>query len=440
MKFKDINVSNLTVNPSNDRHGPTGSEEAAIIWLFANKSKEMRKLAAKIARVGRVFDSPLVVKDGDKYVVRDGNRRVTCVKLIHQPSQAPPEHQSFFASLNQEAGSRLSTSLTCQVEDNTDVVEQILETRHNGVQEGEGQLPWGTREKAIHANRVSGRSDYAWSQRIEDYLIAQGHHDEALTIKRSTLDRLLSARKHRERLGLSEDSKGRLTSAQSPENTTKLLLKLVEDMSEKRLTLNELLKAANKVAYIDMLDSKGLLPALQSAPISPPAKKSAANKATSDTPVAKKSLPTQRTTLIPRHVNYHFNWSQGQTKIHLAWEQLQYHLDLTKNKFAVAVVLRTLIDLTAQNFLNKNGMQSKNKLTRDLRHINQTLFDRGLLEKGLQRDALRIIEGGTSSDSIESLQRVLHSESHLPTKDDLTTMWDCLEPQLVASLKSCQRL
>lgn len=440
MRFKNIKVSDLIVNPSNDRHGPTGSETAAISWLFQNKPKEMRKLASRIAKAGRVFDSPLVVEENGKYLVRDGNRRVTCIRLIHQPDSAPLGQRDFFKSLHDDVSDKLSKSISCQIETDLDQVEQIIETRHNGVQEGEGQLPWGTREKAIHANRVSGKSDYAWSQRIEDYLIANGYRDEAITIKRSTLDRLLSAKKHRERLGLSDDAEGKLTTSQSPQKTTELLLTLVEDMQEKRLTLNELLKASNKIAYIDVLASKGLLPESKKQTHSKIKATTQKTASTSTPPSSKATAPTTRATLIPRHVNYDFAWSVGQNKIHLAWEQLQYQLDLEKNKFAVAVVLRTLIDLTTQNFLNKNKMQSRSKLVKDLRCVNQTLLERGLLDKSQHRDALRIIEGGTSSDSIESLQRVLHSESHLPTKDELTTLWDCLEPLLVASLKFCQKV
>jgi predicted P-loop ATPase/GTPase len=70
LKFLEIEIDELIVNPSNDRHGPTPSEEAAILWLFQNKPKEMEKLASKISAAGRVFDSPLVVPQGKKYLVK----------------------------------------------------------------------------------------------------------------------------------------------------------------------------------------------------------------------------------------------------------------------------------------------------------------------------------------------------------------------------------
>lgn len=162
-----------------------------------------------------------------------------------------------------------------------------------------------------------------------------------------------------------------------------------------------------------MLSSKGLLPFSESSTVSSVSLSKAKTRKTVSSVGSIIALePTQRTTLIPRHVNYQFNWSVGQNKINLAWEQLQHHLELEKHKFAVAVVFRTLIDLTAQNYQNKNGMKSKESLAKDLREINEKPLNETILDKVTHRDALRIIDGGTASNSIESLQRVLHSKSH----------------------------
>jgi len=124
------------------------SEQAAIDWLFRNKPAEMKKLATSIANAGRVFDSPLIIENDGNFIVRDGNRRVTCVKLIHKPSLAPLKHQDFFRKLNEKFATSLDDTLNCQLETDLSTVERIIETRHNGTQKGEGQLPWGTREKA----------------------------------------------------------------------------------------------------------------------------------------------------------------------------------------------------------------------------------------------------------------------------------------------------
>lgn len=83
--FQRIPLDKLEINPANDRHGDVGSESAAIEWLLVNKTDKMRDLLDDIHQRQGIVDEPLVMKkDGeDKYVVYDGNRRVTCLKLLH---------------------------------------------------------------------------------------------------------------------------------------------------------------------------------------------------------------------------------------------------------------------------------------------------------------------------------------------------------------------
>ena len=138
-------------------------------------------------------------------------------------------------------------------------------------------------------------------------------------------------------------------------------------------------------------------------------------------------------------MNYHFKWTDGQAKISLAWDQLQYHLTFSPHKFAIAVVLRTLLDLTEQNFRNKNPFSDKKSLAKNLKSTGDKLVELGLLDKGNFKDITRVLDDKNSSISIENLQRILHSKSQMPSTDDLITMWDCLEPLIVSAIKSSQK-
>ena len=78
MKIETIDLDDLQVNPRNDRHGELADEASAIEWLLVNRSSHMRNLAKDIVSQGRLFEMPLVKEQGGKFVVYDGNRRVTC--------------------------------------------------------------------------------------------------------------------------------------------------------------------------------------------------------------------------------------------------------------------------------------------------------------------------------------------------------------------------
>lgn len=101
MAYKELALQALSVNSANDRHGELENETAAIAWLFTNHESAMRKLAKDLAETGEIYEPPLVWPDGATYVVFDGNRRVTCLKLIAQPKRAPIQgHRMRFATVD----------------------------------------------------------------------------------------------------------------------------------------------------------------------------------------------------------------------------------------------------------------------------------------------------------------------------------------------------
>lgn len=97
MSYRYIPLDTLFVNRANDRHGELENETAAIAWLFNHHENHMRNLAKDITNTGEIFEPPLVFPDGDKAIVFDGNRRITCLKLLGNPRRAPTvELQEFF--------------------------------------------------------------------------------------------------------------------------------------------------------------------------------------------------------------------------------------------------------------------------------------------------------------------------------------------------------
>src|ERR1700761_8320736 len=89
MAYKKVLLDTLVVNPANDRHGEVENETAAIAQLFALRETHMRSLARDIVAKEEIFEPPLVFPEGEKFVVADGNRRTTCLKLLANPRRAP---------------------------------------------------------------------------------------------------------------------------------------------------------------------------------------------------------------------------------------------------------------------------------------------------------------------------------------------------------------
>ncbi|MDE4133074.1 hypothetical protein PXK00_08125 [Phaeobacter sp. QD34_3] len=140
MQLREIPLNDLRVNRANDRHGELENETAAIAWLFNMREAHMRNLAKDIVEQGAIYEPPLVSADNGVFTVFDGNRRVTCLKLLCEPTRAPTTQlQDFFSELRKKWVGPFPEKVTCHVENDRDRLDSILFRRHTGSQNGVGQ-------------------------------------------------------------------------------------------------------------------------------------------------------------------------------------------------------------------------------------------------------------------------------------------------------------
>jgi hypothetical protein len=147
--------------------------------------------------------------------------------------------------------------------------------------------------------------------------------------------------------------------------------------------------------------------------------------------------PQKRTTLIP-NLAYAITWAGRIKRHHDVWNELQFHLNLQDHPNAISVLLRVLLELSVENYIQQTRLSTVNtndsltkkvlKVADDLRKsgkIDQKYFE--LLEKFPQRDALL---------SADTLNRYVHSPNFAPSPDHLTALWDWLADFVVACLNS----
>ena len=231
MAIRSIPLSELLVNRANDRHGELENETAAIAWLFNARESHMRNLAKDIVAKGEIFELPLVSSDGAKFIVFDGNRRVTCLKLLHDPRRAPTsELQSFFKEQREKWPGEFPEGIQCQVENNRDRIDDILFRRHTGTQDGVGQSTWDDRMKATFVARTGKGAGSNVADEIEKRLSAANMLPKGRKIPRSTMSRLLSAEPFRNRLGFTMN-KGRFAFTHDENVSLAALARAADDLA-----------------------------------------------------------------------------------------------------------------------------------------------------------------------------------------------------------------
>lgn len=434
MAYRAIALEDLIVNRANDRHGELENETAAIAWLFNNREQHMRNLTKDLVSTGEVFEPPLVAPEGKKYTVFDGNRRITCLKLLADPRRAPTvELQKFYKDQRALWAGSFPTQVVCQVETDRDRIDDILYRRHTGAQSGVGQSTWDDRMKENFVQRTGKSSGLNVADEIEKRLRAAGMMPGRRRIPRSTLNRLLSAEAFRNRVGISVQ-RGRFELTHEEPVVLRALERIASDLATREVVLGDLWNLDDKRGYLDRLEREGLLPTAAQALSRG---KTAKSKPTS-TPAIKPTLvdrPARRTTLIPQ-VEYGVQWA-GRIHRHKAiWEELQFHLQLSEHPNAISVLFRVLLELSIENYIEQAGLSTVNpgdklaqramKVGADL-HIKGRIDDKylGIIKKLPQQDNLF---------SMDTLNRYVHSPQFAPSPDHLTAMWDQVADLVVLCL------
>lgn len=424
MAYRNLSLDQLAINRANDRHGELENETAAIAWLFNNFEQHMRNLAKDIVETGQLFEPPLVFHEGDKFVVFDGNRRVTCLKLLDQPRRAPTvELQEYFAEQRSKWQGDFPRTFHCQVEHDRDHIDDILFRRHTGTQGGIGQTTWDDRMKSNFINRTGRGGAFNVADEIEKRLSAAGALPRK-KIPRSTLNRLLSSEAFRNRVGFTVN-KGQFELTHDEPMVIRAMRRIADDLASGNITLNDVWDVDGKRAYLDSLETEGILPSAIHSLTGKEHHIPGAAPAPIALPTRRAALPSKRTTLIP-NVLFSIAWSGRLQRHHAIWEELQFHLNLSDHPNAISVLFRVLLELSVENYIQQSKLTTVSesdtlarrvlRVAQDLRKngkIDQKYFE--LLEKFPQKDALL---------SADTLNRYLHSPNFAPSSVHLTALWD----------------
>lgn len=426
MPYRNIDIADLRVNRANDRHGEVVNETAAIAELFRLHENHMKNLAADITRERAIYDPPLVLPSDNVFVVFDGNRRVTCLKLILQPARAPTQDlQRYFQELHDSWEGEFPGEITCQVEDDRDVIDAILHRRHTGAQQGIGQIDWNDRAKLNFAERTGRGGGVNVAAEVERFLGAEERLPEG-AIPWSTLARLLSSEEFRNRVGVSTAGRRfRLTHDRG--SVADALERIASDLANQVVTLGHLWNNQGKRTYLNQLQDEGVLPTEEER-LPEPAEPDGAPRIRRPRPP--RPAPLQ-TTFVPADA-HPIPWIGAQQRVRAVWEELQT-LELDTYPNAISALLRILVELSVESYIAEHGLQTRDDLSRKVGAVVTSLLQRRLIDQQYH-DELQRIRRDDELISVASMQRYIHSPDFAPMQNELRAYWNRLGRFLIVCL------
>ncbi len=207
-----IAVGQLLLDTANPRHEPVESQRDAIHALIQTERQKLVVLSNDIGERGfSPMDRLLAIKDGRRYVVVEGNRRLAAVRLLANPDLAEGTVIETAIRRVAKGATVIPDEADCAVLDSRDEAGHWMRLRHDGEAGGAGVVRWnsfatnrfshkpGTQAARAIKFLESVTEGYPENDVIQD--LAQNVADKRLT----TLGRLVQDPNFRDRVGFVED-------------------------------------------------------------------------------------------------------------------------------------------------------------------------------------------------------------------------------------------
>lgn len=463
---KRISVKSLKLDPENPRLSGFGNNTPTQpqILEYLMEHEDILSLSKRISSMGFLInEEPIVFKEDNKYIVVEGNRRVSACKILDDPDILPKKSnkkKSVMRLLNEfDAG--LIKTLTVYIAPNRESADVLIVNRHT---DGSAVEKWDkTKQDRFFARRFKdGLSieDLSFKfnlpkSAIKDSLTRYNFFEELLQLKLdeksraaledetkfsiTNVERFYKSKKGREFLGIDINSKGNIIHHLPKDEYHKRLVAITNDVVTGKLNSRTYGDDALQSAYLSKLTShssfdSAIIPSrtfeveYTSETEIPESIEEEIDDQTSKEKVIKNlSTKASANKLIPPIA---INWRSGNPRIDKIFKELKEG-NLNEQFNAMAVLFRSYLDMVVYQFLNKqNEITELMKLeqqkidsdnTTKITRVSKYLVSLGIKEEDINIADLKkamSIKTGVGSHWVPSLKQMLQyvssSESLVP--------------------------
>lgn len=480
-EIKQIGVNKLLLDLENPRFpSEISGQRAAINLMLDIQEDKIVRLAKDIAANGIDPSENLIVYESSEepglFVVAEGNRRTTALKLIIQPTLADSEKIRKTFSKIKESSTQVISKVSCVVFDD-ESYEHWVNIKHTGDNKGVGRERWTTPE-ADRYRAKHGKQSYQ-SQLYTFMLRQETAFADILKKKKfvyaTNLSRLFGDRKTRARFGLTaldgylycsisfNDFIAKfkkvldvMTDIPVNKNKPEFNVKNIYTPLDREVFLNDLeieespklletawklddpyaekssLKVekpkgsdnddkspSNVITQPEVTEPKGADPEGQNT------------TATGPKSVSKPIPKTNRNVLIPSTLKLDFG---GNSKCAKIFSELKSKMTHEDTPFSIAVMLRVFIDLSLSSFMEKKDIKyidHKNPNRTPGLHDKVVLCGAYLKNEKLLTQAQYSSICAFSKDKLNAsgtIQQYVHNQHLIPSKDIVNIEWDNFQP------------
>ncbi|MCL2172672.1 MAG: hypothetical protein FWB84_03405 [Candidatus Bathyarchaeota archaeon] len=454
-EYRQFKVTELLLNPENPRFNPMKHQTEIISAMIEDQQLKLVTLAEHILEYGlNPVDIILIERYGEQWLVREGNRRITALKLLNNPdlvSDNYPKIKKKFYELNKRLYNALIENITCVIMEDKATIDEWVRLKHTGENDGAGTVNWNSQQSSRFNSQTSGNADLYMT--FLDELktldaIPKEYKDHFVNIRKTNFDRLLSDPDVRKLFNVSNKS-GRFSfTGDMPQ----YFLIALQDLIFNNLSVGKIYTKYDRKKYIDELqeranqessfksatyklddeicNSTNILggKSIQGVTVDENSFNSNITPTFTTFPKGHRSYPTERKTLIPQP----HTLSISQPRILKIYRELKT-LDINTYPNAVASLFRTFIELSVDYYILKHNniitnTDEDSKLFKKIEAITTYFANNKIAKEPVLRIARQMSSNQSQNHSLKTFHSYVHNMRGTPISADLKTAWDDLWP------------
>jgi len=435
MKIQTIKITNLLLSVENPRFENVDSQREALDIMVGEQRDKLINLAKDIVEAG-VNPSELVIVSPEKdkmFKVLEGNRRIAALKLLNRPELLKDRYKSFskkISVISADFQKNPIKEIQCVVFSNPSDANRWIKLKHTGENKGRGTVPWDYQQMLRFDARIEKKTSIGL-QAI-DFLKNCG--DKTLISKLpkvsiTNLERLLSDKNIQEVIGIRVKD-GMLETDLLKEETRKGLIKIVQDIVDKKIKVKDIYTKEDRKKYIESHFTDQFIPDKSKLDESTWQIGFFGKQQGKTKKVKKRIIPlsTSRKKIIPRDCVL----SIKEAKSNSIYLELK-DLDIDSFVNAGAVLLRVFIELSVDAFSEKYNLllkDEKNNLLKFNQKVQQVvnyLKNNGIANRSEMKGIQVAVSNKHNVLSIDTFHSYVHNRHLSPIANDIKTTWDNIQ-------------
>ncbi|MHA8064913.1 hypothetical protein [Aquirufa aurantiipilula] len=435
--IKQISITNLLLNIENPRFELVGNQREALLAMVNDQADKILNLAKDIVEIGMLNPSELVIVTPSEnltnhFIVLEGNRRVTTLKLLTTPEIISSDNNSFFKKikpLSDKFQQNPILEISCVIFADSEKANKWIKLKHTGENEGIGIVRWDAQQVARFEERIDGTSPIAL-QAIDflrkDVSVDAELKEKLKDVPSSSLDRLLKDKSVQSLIGLSIKDY-RLQTNLKRNEVVKGLTKIVTDLIDKKIRVKDIYTKEDREKYV-----KSFLP----SEIPDKKQKERINwelvsastiqsKPQSSSPQKTNPILKERETLIPKDCTLNITDARL-IKIYKELRKLQ----VNNYENAVGVLFRVFIELSIDTYIDRfpiNNITHDTKLKQKVIEVSLHMEQNGVAKKGELKGIRSAVNNQHDMLSMDTFNAYVHNRHLSPAAKSLITSWDNIQ-------------